>query len=142
MRAQLFAPCTVGESAGRDGEWHEADLGRPRFGDQRQIIGAVQTAVNTSLRLAPAEGGERVDGRLYACGEWRHEACASHRSMTDAQYSAAVRKRLGQWRHPDVGPDSPVGVAPEGRSSTRAPRRSVRRYGPTGTRASPAPPTT
>lgn len=72
LRAQLFAPCTVGEFAGREGDWHTANLDRPRFGDQRQIIGAVQTAVSTSLRLAPAEGGEgaeQVRSMLGALGE-------------------------------------------------------------------------
>ncbi|MCY0959613.1 PBSX family phage terminase large subunit [Streptomyces sp. H27-H5] len=38
--------------------------------------------------------GEGVDGRLYAAAEWRHDSRAAHRSMTDAQYSAAVRKWL------------------------------------------------
>ena len=79
LRAQLFAPCTVGEFAGREGEWHTADLDRPRFGDQRQIIGAVQTAVNTSLRLAPAEGGEnaeQVRSMLGALGEALQQAAA------------------------------------------------------------------
>ncbi|MEU3102940.1 helix-turn-helix domain-containing protein [Streptomyces griseoflavus] len=79
LRAQLFAPCTVGEFAGREGEWHTADLERPRFGDQRQIIGAVQTAVSTSLRLAPAEGGEgaeQVRSMLGALGEALQQAAA------------------------------------------------------------------
>lgn len=79
LRAQLFAPCTVGEFAGRDGEWHETHLERPRFGDQRQIIGAVQTAVSTSLRLAPAEGGEgaeQVRSMLGALGEALQQAAA------------------------------------------------------------------
>ncbi|MHA4819340.1 helix-turn-helix domain-containing protein [Streptomyces aculeolatus] len=61
MHAQLFAPCTVGEFAGKEGDWHKADLEKPRFGDQRQIIASVQTAVSTSLRLAPAEGGENAE---------------------------------------------------------------------------------
>ncbi|WND36934.1 helix-turn-helix domain-containing protein [Streptomyces sp. BB1-1-1] len=79
LRAQLFAPCTVGEFAGRDGEWHETHLERPRFGDQRQIIGSVQTAVSTSLRLAPAEGGEnaeQVRSMLGALGEALQQAAA------------------------------------------------------------------
>ncbi|MEU1020245.1 PBSX family phage terminase large subunit [Streptomyces sp. NPDC005898] len=38
--------------------------------------------------------GEGVDGRLYAAAEWRHDSRATHRSMTDAQYSAAVRAWL------------------------------------------------
>ncbi|AYD86193.1 terminase [Streptomyces phage Darolandstone] len=38
--------------------------------------------------------GEGVDGRLYAAAEWRHDSRAAHRSMTDAQYSAAVRAWL------------------------------------------------
>jgi hypothetical protein len=79
LRAQLWAPCTVGEFAGREGEWHETHLERPRFGDQRQIIGAVQTAVSTSLRLAPAEGGEgaeQVRSMLGALGEALQQAAA------------------------------------------------------------------
>ncbi len=38
--------------------------------------------------------GEGVDNRLYAAAEWRHDSRAAHRSMTDAQYSAAVRAWL------------------------------------------------
>ncbi|MFF4118974.1 PBSX family phage terminase large subunit [Streptomyces sp. NPDC001714] len=38
--------------------------------------------------------GEGVDGRLYVTNEWRHDSRAAHRSMTDAQYSAAVRSWL------------------------------------------------
>ncbi|MDN5380717.1 helix-turn-helix domain-containing protein [Streptomyces sp. LB8] len=79
MREQLFAPCTVGEFAGRDGDWHETHLDRPRFADQRQIIGAVQTAVSTSLRLAPAEGGEnaeQVRSMLGQLGEALQQAAA------------------------------------------------------------------
>jgi PBSX family phage terminase large subunit len=38
--------------------------------------------------------GEGVDDRLYVVGEWRHDSRATHRSMTDAQYSAALRKWL------------------------------------------------
>jgi PBSX family phage terminase large subunit len=34
------------------------------------------------------------DDRLYAYSEWRHDSRATHRSMTDAQYSAAMRKWL------------------------------------------------
>ncbi|ALM38221.1 helix-turn-helix domain-containing protein [Streptomyces sp. FR-008] len=72
LRAQLWSECTVGEFAGREGEWHETRLDRPRFGDQRAIIASVQTAVGTSLRLAPAEGGEdagQVRSMLGALGE-------------------------------------------------------------------------
>ncbi|MER0481596.1 PBSX family phage terminase large subunit [Streptomyces sp. Edi2] len=57
--------------------------------------------------------GEGVDGRLYVCSEWRHDSRATHRSMTDAQYSAALRKWLANWRHPAAGPDTPPGIAPE-----------------------------
>lgn len=38
--------------------------------------------------------GEGTDGRLYVCAEWRHNSRTAHRSMTDAQYSAAVRAWL------------------------------------------------
>ncbi|MFJ9126988.1 PBSX family phage terminase large subunit [Streptomyces sp. NPDC102340] len=46
--------------------------------------------------------GEGVDSRLYVEAEWRHDARATHRSMTDAQYSAAVRAWLDR-----------LGVVPE-----------------------------
>lgn len=72
LRAQLWQGTTHGEFAGRDGEWHETYLERPRFPDQRAIVAAVQTAVGTSLRLAPAEGGDdaaQVRSMLGALGE-------------------------------------------------------------------------
>ncbi|MFE1770279.1 PBSX family phage terminase large subunit [Streptomyces sp. NPDC059008] len=34
------------------------------------------------------------DDRLYAVSEWRHDARAAHRQMTDTQYSRAVREWL------------------------------------------------
>ncbi|QCX77660.1 Terminase-like family protein [Streptomyces sp. YIM 121038] len=46
--------------------------------------------------------GEGTDGRLYVCAEWRHDSRATHRSMTDAQYSAAVRSWLATL---DVTPE-------------------------------------
>ncbi|APD18634.1 helix-turn-helix DNA binding protein [Streptomyces phage PapayaSalad] len=57
LRAQLWEPCTIGEFAGREGDWQTADLPRPRFADQRQIMGATATAIQQSLRLQPADGG-------------------------------------------------------------------------------------
>lgn len=85
LRAQLWAPTVHGEFAGREGEWHETRLDQPRFADQRQIIGAVQTAVGTSLRLAPAEGGEdagQVRSMLGALGEALTQA-ANHDQAHD-----------------------------------------------------------
>jgi PBSX family phage terminase large subunit len=38
--------------------------------------------------------GHGDDDRLYAVAEWRYDSRARHRQMTDAQYSAAVRKWL------------------------------------------------
>ncbi|MEU0675092.1 PBSX family phage terminase large subunit [Streptomyces sp. NPDC006172] len=46
--------------------------------------------------------GLGVDGRLYAVSEWRHDSRATHRAMTDAQYSAAVRAWLDEQ---DVAPE-------------------------------------
>ncbi|MET7616973.1 PBSX family phage terminase large subunit [Streptomyces sp. NPDC005408] len=46
--------------------------------------------------------GHGDDDRLYAVAEWRYDSRARHRQMTDAQYSAAVRKWL-----------SSLGVEPE-----------------------------
>ncbi|MFD7121916.1 helix-turn-helix domain-containing protein [Streptomyces sp. NPDC059922] len=61
LRGQLWSPTIYGEFAGKEGNWQQVDLDRPRFVDQRQIIASVQTAVGTSLRLAPAEGGENAE---------------------------------------------------------------------------------
>ncbi|MFM9613903.1 helix-turn-helix domain-containing protein [Streptomyces niveiscabiei] len=72
MRAQLWERSVHGEFAGKEGDWHQVTLDRPRFVDQRQIIAAVQTAVGTSLRLAPIEGGEdaeQVRSMLGTLGE-------------------------------------------------------------------------
>jgi PBSX family phage terminase large subunit len=54
--------------------------------------------------------GLGTDDRLYACAEWRHDSRATHRQMTDAQYSAAIRKWLATWRHPS---EQAAGVTPE-----------------------------
>ncbi|OII60871.1 helix-turn-helix domain containing protein [Streptomyces sp. CC53] len=86
LRAQLWAPTVHGEFAGREGEWHETHLPQPRFGDQRAIIASVQTAVGTSLRLAPAEGGEdaaQVRSMLGALGEALVEAAHDDRAHDD-----------------------------------------------------------
>lgn len=40
--------------------------------------------------------GLGVDDRLYVCAEWRFDSRTAHRSMTDAQYSAAVRAWLAE----------------------------------------------
>ncbi|MFI0711709.1 PBSX family phage terminase large subunit [Streptomyces inhibens] len=36
------------------------------------------------------------DDRLYVVGEWRHDARAAHRQLTDARYSARLRAWLGE----------------------------------------------
>ncbi|MER8042580.1 PBSX family phage terminase large subunit [Streptomyces sp. NPDC094032] len=46
--------------------------------------------------------GLGVDGRLYACAEWRYDGRQAHRAMTDAQYSDAVRAWLADL---DVVPE-------------------------------------
>jgi hypothetical protein len=79
LRAQLWEPCTYGEFAGKDGKWQQVNLDRPRFGDQRQIIAATGTAIQQSLRLAPAEGSEgseQVKSMLGALGEALTRAAA------------------------------------------------------------------
>ncbi|MEU0454047.1 helix-turn-helix domain-containing protein [Streptomyces sp. NPDC006129] len=86
LRAQLWAPTVHGEFAGREGEWHETPLPQPRFGDQRAIIASVQTAVGTSLRLAPAEGGEnaeQVRSMLGALGEALTQAATDDQAHDD-----------------------------------------------------------
>ncbi|WHM36302.1 helix-turn-helix domain-containing protein [Streptomyces sp. BPTC-684] len=72
LRAQLWEACTVGAFGGKDNVWSETHLDRPTFGDQRQILAAAGTAIEKSLKLAPAEGGEdaaQVRSMLGALGE-------------------------------------------------------------------------
>lgn len=57
--------------------------------------------------------GEGVDGRLYACAEWRHDSRQAQRQMTDAQYSAAIRAWLADYRPPGAPDTAPRGVTPE-----------------------------
>jgi len=87
MRAQLWERSVHGEFAGKEGDWHQVTLDRPRFVDQRQIIASVQTAVSTSLRLAPAEGGEGADqvrSMLGTLGEALTQAAGDPDSTEDA----------------------------------------------------------
>lgn len=48
----------------------------------------------TSNPFAALLLGHGVDDRLYVVSEWRHDGRSTHRQMTDAQYSAAVRAWL------------------------------------------------
>ncbi|MGE9695926.1 PBSX family phage terminase large subunit [Streptomyces sp. CH6] len=56
--------------------------------------------------------GLGVDDRLYACAEWRHDSRQAQRQMTDAQYSAAIRAWLADYRPPGA-PATVRGVTPE-----------------------------
>jgi PBSX family phage terminase large subunit len=56
---------------------------------RRHWIGIDYGTVNATSAILLGEG---VDGRLYACAEWRHDSRTAHRQMTDAQYSAALRR--------------------------------------------------
>ncbi|MFE5673853.1 helix-turn-helix domain-containing protein [Streptomyces erythrochromogenes] len=72
LRAQLWEPCTVGAFGGKDNVWSETRLDKPTFGDQRAILAATGTAIEKSLKLAPAAGGEGADqvrSMLGALGE-------------------------------------------------------------------------
>ncbi|GGW19877.1 hypothetical protein GCM10018980_25560 [Streptomyces capoamus] len=86
LHEQLFAPCTVGAFGGKDNEWSQVDLDRPQFADQRQILAAVSTAVDKSLKLAPAEGGqnaEDVRSMLGTLGEVLADAFADDEGADD-----------------------------------------------------------
>ncbi|MFF5642079.1 helix-turn-helix domain-containing protein [[Kitasatospora] papulosa] len=69
LRAQLWEPCTIGEFAGKEGDWHTAHLDRPRFGDQRAILGAAGIAIDRSLKLQPAQGGQNADAVTSMLGQ-------------------------------------------------------------------------
>lgn len=86
LHEQLFAPCTVGAFGGKENEWSQVDLDRPQFADQRQILAAVSTAVDKSLKLAPAEGGqntEDVRSMLGTLGDVLAEAFADDEGADD-----------------------------------------------------------
>ncbi|MFF0001305.1 helix-turn-helix domain-containing protein [Streptomyces avermitilis] len=86
LRGQLWSPTIYGEFAGKEGHWQHVNLEQPRFVDQRQIIASVQTAVGTSLRLAPAEGGEnaeQVRSMLGALGEALTQAATDDQAHDD-----------------------------------------------------------
>ncbi|MFE5895905.1 helix-turn-helix domain-containing protein [Streptomyces sp. NPDC056488] len=86
LHEQLFAPCTVGAFGGKENEWSQVDLDRPQFADQRQILAAVSTAVDKSLKLAPAEGGqnaEDVRSMLGTLGEVLADAFADDEGADD-----------------------------------------------------------
>ncbi|WP_249938666.1 hypothetical protein [Streptomyces mirabilis] len=61
LHRQLFEPCTIGAFGGKDNVWSEQALDRPAFADQRQILAATSIAIDKSLKLAPAEGGEDAE---------------------------------------------------------------------------------
>ncbi|MFF4751817.1 PBSX family phage terminase large subunit [Streptomyces sp. NPDC001270] len=76
---------------------------------RRYWIGMDYGTVNaTSVILL----GEGADGRLYACAEWRHDSRQAQRQMTDAQYSAAIRAWLADYRPPRAISTAPRGVTP------------------------------
>ncbi|MGW7197233.1 helix-turn-helix domain-containing protein [Streptomyces chryseus] len=61
LRAQLWEPTRHGAFGGKDNVWAEVHLDRPLFGDQRQILAAAGIAIEKSLKLSPATGGENAD---------------------------------------------------------------------------------
>jgi helix-turn-helix protein len=86
LHEQLFAPCTIGAFGGKENEWSQVDLDRPPFSDQRQILAGVSIAVDKSLKLAPAEGGqgaEDVRSMLGTLGEVLADAFADDEGADD-----------------------------------------------------------
>ncbi|MFJ8146966.1 PBSX family phage terminase large subunit [Streptomyces sp. NPDC096048] len=91
--------------------WDEAEHVVDELPEMRRYwLGMDYGTVNaTSVILL----GEGVDGRLYACAEWRHDSRQAQRQMTDAQYSAAIRAWLADYRPPGAPATAPKGVTPE-----------------------------
>ncbi|MEU7340557.1 helix-turn-helix domain-containing protein [Streptomyces sp. NPDC007074] len=79
LRAQLWQPCTIGAFGGKDNVWSQTQLAQPTFPDQRNILAATGTAIQQSLKLQPAEGGEGADvvrSMLGTLGEALTQAAA------------------------------------------------------------------
>jgi hypothetical protein len=79
LRAQLWERCTIGAFGGKDNVWAQVNLDQPTFADKRNILAATGTAIQQSLRLQPAEGGEGADqvrSMLGTLGEVLTQAAA------------------------------------------------------------------
>ncbi|MEV5509039.1 PBSX family phage terminase large subunit [Streptomyces orinoci] len=94
-----------------DGAWVVAEGSIfDMFDEQRHVVATLPPMrrhwcaidYGTTNPFAALLLGEGTDGRLYVCSEWRHDSRAARRQMTDAQYSAAVRRWLAEL---DVEPE-------------------------------------
>ncbi|MEF3114496.1 PBSX family phage terminase large subunit [Streptomyces chrestomyceticus] len=94
-----------------DGAWCVAEGSiYDMWDEQRHVVAALPAMrrhwcsidYGTANPFAALLLGEGTDGRLYVCSEWRHDSRAARRQMTDAQYSAAVRRWLTEL---DVEPE-------------------------------------
>ncbi|MEO6084702.1 MAG: helix-turn-helix domain-containing protein [Umezawaea sp.] len=61
LREQLWAPTTIFSFGGKDNTYAERQVPLPPVKDQRDIVNAVSTAINASLRLDDHDRGSDVD---------------------------------------------------------------------------------
>lgn len=59
-------------------------------------VGVDYGTVNPFVGLLVGHG---VDNRLYVASEYRHDSRATHRQLTDAQYSRGITTWLGSYKH-------------------------------------------
>lgn len=74
LRAQLFAETVIRNFGGKDNTYNEKTVPRPPFRDQREIVQAVATAINTSLRLDAHDSDEQG---LAAVDSWLRDVMGS-----------------------------------------------------------------
>ncbi|QKW08053.1 PBSX family phage terminase large subunit [Streptomyces sp. NA04227] len=88
-----------------DGAWVVAEGAvYDMFDEQRHVVDSLPAMrrhwlgvdYGTTNPFAAVLLGLGTDDRLYVVDEWRHDSRRAHRQMTDAQYSAAVRRWLDE----------------------------------------------
>jgi hypothetical protein len=62
LRTQLFAPTKAFNFGGKDNTYAETTLDQPTFSDQRNIMQAVATAVDRSVKLDEYDAGQDAGG--------------------------------------------------------------------------------
>ncbi|MGI5178662.1 helix-turn-helix domain-containing protein [Dactylosporangium sp. CA-152071] len=60
LRKQLFAPCTVYSFGGRDNTFEQALIEEPSFRDKRDLMQAVSTAIDRSVKLDEYDSGANL----------------------------------------------------------------------------------
>lgn len=81
LRAQLFAPTVVFAFGGKDNTYESRPVDQPPVRDQRDLVHAVSTAVNASLRLADHDQDADVGDARSMLGDLARGLTAAYQAM-------------------------------------------------------------